>query len=100
MGKPRSELQTLLLTITDNVYFQRPPSTGMQYPCILYTRDFARTEFADDHPYRHTERYQVQYISEDPDDSVKDALKELPMCVFDRWFPAGNLNHDVYKLFF
>lgn len=100
MGRPRSELHTLLKTITDNVYFQRPPSTGMVYPCILYTRDFAETEFADNSPYRHTLRYQVNYIAQDPDDSVKEAIAALPMCIFDRWYPADQLNHDVYKLFF
>lgn len=100
MGRPRSELQTLLKTITNNVYFQRPPSTGMVYPCILYSRDFGETEFADNSPYRHTIRYQVTYISLNIDDSVKEAIAALPMCVFDRWYPADNINHDVYKLFF
>lgn len=100
MGRPRSELHTLLKAITDHVYFQRPPSTGMEFPCILYTRDFAKTEFADDSPYRHTKRYQVVYISRDPDDSVKEQIEALPMCIFDRWYPADNINHDVYKLFF
>ena len=72
----------------------------MEYPCILYSRDFAATEFADNSPYRFTDRYQVIYISEDPDDDTKDLIKALPMCVFDRWYPADQLNHDVYKLFF
>lgn len=103
MARPRTELQTLLEVITPNVYFQRPPSTGMDYPCILYTRDFATTEFADNSPYRFTNRYQVSYISltaKAADDVVKKALEALPMCVFDRWYPADQLNHDVYKLFF
>jgi len=103
MGRPRSELQTLLKTITTNVYYQRPPSTGMQYPCILYTRDFATTEFADNSPYRFTDRYQVIYISNtlnSSDDLAKKTIEALPMCVFDRWYPADQLNHDVYKLFF
>jgi hypothetical protein len=72
----------------------------MSYPCIVYTRDFGQTEFADNNPYRHTKRYQLTYISEDPDDTAKAAIEALPMCVFDRWFSNGNLNHDVYKLFF
>ena len=100
MGRPRSELQAILKEITTNVYYQRPPSTGMQYPCILYTRDFATTEFADNSPYRFTDRYQVTYISINPDDTVKREIEALPMCIFDRWYPADQLNHDVYKLFF
>lgn len=72
----------------------------MDYPCILYTRDFATTEFADNSPYRFTDRYQVIYISLNPDDPVKKEIEALELCVFDRWYPADQLNHDVYKLFF
>lgn len=100
MGRPREELHDLLLTICDAVYFQRPPTKDMEYPCIVYGRDYAETDFADNNPYNHTKRYQVTYFSEDPDDPAKAAIEALPMCIFDRWFPVDNLNHDVYKLFF
>ena len=102
MGRPRSDLSTILHAIADHVYFQRPPSTGMEYPCILYSRDFARTQHADDYPYRHTQRYQLTVISRLPDesDSIRAAIEALPMCAYDRWFAVDNLNHDVYKLFF
>jgi len=99
----RLELQALLESIlgSKNVYFQAPPSNKMEYPCIIYQRDSAVTRFADDKPYNHFKRYQVMYISNDPeDDEVKDQLVALPMCVFDRFYTAENLNHDVYKLFF
>ncbi len=32
---------------SDNVYFQPPPTVKMQYPCIVYKRDYLNTEFAD-----------------------------------------------------
>ncbi len=72
----------------------------MEFPCIVYNRDFAKPTHADNLLYANTKRYQVTYISEDPDDPVKEAIQELPMCIFDRWFATANLNHDVYKLFF
>lgn len=100
MGKPRSELHTILLSITDNVYFQPPESKEIEHPCIVYNRDFARTDHADNFPYAHTKRYQITYISQDPDDAITALIAALPMCIFDRWFAANNLNHDVYKLFF
>lgn len=102
MGRPRSELSTILHAIADHVYFQRPPSTGMEYPCVLYSRDFARVQHADNYPYRHTQRYQLTVISRDPDEtvSIRAAIEALPMCVYDRWYPVNNLNYDVYKLFF
>lgn len=99
---PRLELQALLVNIlgSSNVYFQPPPSIQMQYPCIVYNRDYAATEFADDKPYMHRKRYQVTYISDDPDSEIPAKIAALPLCIFDRFYTADILNHDVYKLFF
>jgi hypothetical protein len=98
----RLELQTLLVDIlgTNNVYFQPPPTVQMTYPCIVYKRDFANTEFAGNKPYNHVKRYQVTVIDRNPDSDIPSHIAELPMCIFDRFFTADNLNHDVYKLFF
>ena len=50
---PRLELQAILAEIleTDQVYFQPPPTVKMEYPCIVYRRDYEETSFADDKPY-------------------------------------------------
>jgi len=99
---PRLELQTLLEDIlgTRNVYFQPPANVQMQYPCIVYKRDTARTMFAGNTPYRYTKRYQVIHISQDPDSVIPDQIAALPMCIFDRHYATNNLNHDVFSLFF
>jgi hypothetical protein len=99
MGQ-RSELQTLLKSFTNNVYFQPPPTVKMVYPCIVYRRDNANTRFAGDKPYKRMTRYQVTIIDRDPDSSICDKIADLPMCIFDRFYTADNLNHDVFKLFF
>lgn len=101
MGQ-RSELQALLVSIlgSNNVYFQPPPSLQMQYPCIVYHRDNLHTRFADDKPYMLKRRYLVKVISKDPDNTINDRIAELPMCNYDRFYTADNLNHDVYRLFF
>lgn len=83
-----------------NVYFQPPPTIIMKYPCVVYKRDFEVTRFADNKPYKHLKRYQVTVIDENPDSDIPDKISELPMCIFDRFYTADNLNHDVYKLFF
>jgi hypothetical protein len=72
----------------------------MQYPCIVYHRDQADTIFADNSPYRNCKRYQVTVIDRDPDSTVPDAIAALPMTIFDRFFTANNLNHDVFVLYF
>ncbi|MET0787482.1 MAG: hypothetical protein ABWY25_12350 [Paenisporosarcina sp.] len=99
---PRLELQAVLTNIleTNNVYFQPPPSVQMVYPCIVYRRDFELTNFADDRPYQTRRRYQVTVIDRDPDSVIPAKIAELPLCVYDRFYTADNLNHDVYKLFF
>lgn len=98
----RPELQTLLEGILDSnhVYFQPPPTVQMEYPCIVYKRDFALTFFAGDKPYRFGKRYQVIVIDTDPDSVIPDKISALPLCIFDRFYTADNLNHDVFKLFF
>jgi hypothetical protein len=101
MGQ-RLELQTLLVDLlgSTNVYFQPPPTVKMQYPCIVYRRDWANTIFAGGKPYNYTKRYQVIVIDPNPDSIIPDKIAELPMCVFERFYTADNLNHDVFKLFF
>lgn len=99
---PRSDLQTLLIDIlgSGNVYFQPPPTVKMLYPCIVYRRDSAKVNFAGDRPYKYMTRYQVTVIDRDPDSDIPAKIAALPMCIFDRFYTADNLNHDVFKLFF
>ncbi len=98
----RLELQSVLVDIlgTNDVYFQPPPTVQMTYPCIVYNRDDVDMTHADNKPYRSKKRYQVTVIDRDPDSTIPEKVGELPLCVYDRFYAADNLNHDVYKLFF
>lgn len=99
---PRLELQALLIDLlgSENVYFQPPPTVVMVYPCIVYKRDQATTQYADDVPYANKKRYQVTVIDRNPDSLINDKVAALPLCSYDRFFAVDNLNHDVYNLFF
>lgn len=97
---PRLQLQSLLESITEHVYFQPPTNVKLQYPCIIYSRDSARSEFANNEGYRYTKRYMVTIIDRDPDSVLTDNLAALPMCTFLRFYTADDLNHDVFNLFF
>jgi len=99
MGQ-RLSLHQLLETFADNVYFQPPENIELKYPCIIYKRDFADTKFADDKPYNHTKRYMVTVIDQDPDSEIPDKVAAMPMSLFNRFYTADNLNHDVYSVFF
>jgi hypothetical protein len=96
----RLQLQTLLESLCDHVYFQPPTGMEMQYPCIIYRRDETDTKIADNIPYSRTKRYQVTVVDRNPDSELPDKVEELPYCGFNRYFPAENLNHYVFTLFF
>jgi hypothetical protein len=101
MGQ-RLDLQTLLEGILGSrfVYFQPPANVQIQYPCIVYAKDSTDTRFADNSPYRHTKRYQVTVIDRNPDSEIPDKVAALPMTLFNRWFAADNLHHDVFNVYF
>lgn len=98
----RLSIQTLLeeLLGSRNVYFQPPANVQMVFPCIVYHRDYAYTEHADDIPYIHCKRYLVTAISADPDSGLYDKLAALPKSMFNRFYTADNLNHDVFRVYF
>jgi hypothetical protein len=97
---PRLELHELLTSITEHVYFQPPENIVLQYPCIIYKRDFAETEFADNEPYNHQKRYMVMVIDRNPDSDIPDKIAKIPMSTFNRFYTADDLNHDVFQVFF
>jgi hypothetical protein len=97
---PRLQLHDILLSFVSNVYFQPPPNVILKYPCIVYHRDFAVTEFADNNPYRHELRYLVTVIDRDPDSDIPGKVAALPKSLYNRFFTSDDLNHDVYRVFF
>lgn len=96
----RLELQALLETLVDNVYFQPPEDVQMTYPAIRYENDDAVTEFAGDKPYLHTRRYQITLITPDADDPAREKLAWLPKCLYDRHYTASQLHHYVFNIFY
>lgn len=96
----RLQLHQLLETFAPNVYFQPPTNIHLQYPCIIYKRDFADTKFADGIPYDHVKRYMITVIDQNPDSEIPDKVASMPMSLFNRFFTVDNLNHDVYSVYF
>lgn len=99
---PRTQLQLLLEETlgTDKVYYDPPITVEIAYPCIIYSRDLSNIQHADNAPYRWTRRYQVKLITKTADDPTFEKLIQLPMCTHSRSFKAGQLNHDVFDLFY
>lgn len=96
----RLEFSEALHKICDNVYFQPPESKKINYPCIIYERRNIDQQFADNIPYAQKTRYTVTVISRDPDDPIVDAVSQFPYCLYDRFYTADNLNHDVFNIYY
>jgi len=96
----RLQLHQLLETFTENVYFQPPTNIQLEYPCIIYKRDFASTKFADDKPYNFKLRYMIIVIDRNPDSDIPDKVASMPLSLFSRFYTVENLNHDVYSVYF
>lgn len=101
MSKTRLDFHNKLLEICDNVYFQAPRDDKMVFPCIKYEMMRPSIVHANNHIYKHTKRYQVEYITKDPDDPIIDALLYfLPHTDFDRQYKSNNIYHNVYEIYF
>lgn len=96
----RLQLHQLLKTFTDNVYFQPPTNVKLEYPCIVYRRDFADSKFADGVVYDHVTRYAITVVDRDPDSEIPDKVASMPMSLFNRFYTVDNLNHDVFNVYF
>jgi len=72
----------------------------MTYPCIRYVLSTKDTKYANNIKYHNTKCYQVTVIDEDPDSEIPDKVEAFPLCQFDRFYPADDLNHWVFNLYF
>lgn len=87
-------------TVIGRTYFQPPENISMIYPAIVYERNTARAQYADNLPYANTKRYTVTVITEDPDSDIPDKVAALPLSSHNRFFVSGKLNHDVFDVYF
>lgn len=98
----RVELHEKLVEILGSrlVYFQPPETVRIAYPCIIYSLDRIDMKYANDKPYFSRKRYNITIIDKDPDSELPDKIKSLPLCSFNRFYTATNLNHWVFTLYF
>lgn len=98
----RLDFQTLLEGLQEGVtvYFQPPPNFQMTYPAIVYNRDYATTDYADNVPYANKIRWQITVIDPDPDSLIPGKVFQLPLMKFVRHFTTENLNHDIYDVYY
>lgn len=99
MGQ-RQKLNSILESIVPNVYFQPPETVKLKYDCIIYKLEHIDKRPADNASYTLDDRYQLTYITRDPDSDIRHVIAELPKCRFTRSFTADNLNHYIYQIYY
>ena len=100
MARSRTKLSEILHGYCPNVYFQPPTGTLLKYPCIIYSLSKIESIHADNNPYVLGSKYDLTYITRDPDDETRYALAKLQTCKFDRAFTSDNLHHYAYTLYY
>lgn len=102
--KSRTELQTELEKVigSKNVYFQPPESLKMKYPCIVYEVSGMSVKLADDKKYNKYMRYQIMYITKEPDTQpmIEKILDGFKYIMYSRHFIIDSLHHDVFDLYY
>ena len=95
----RIELQEIFEKILEskNVYFNPPPNVKLRYPCIIYKLSGEDAKYASNRPYARKPRYSVSLIDKNPDSKYRHKIADLPLCAFDRYYAADNMNHFVYN---
>ena len=97
----RIEFNSILVGVlgSNNVYYQPPKDSVMQYPCIVYELDDAHRRAADNGAYSWIPRYQVTFLRHEVDSPVSQKLAMLPTSSFSRHFATSGVNHDVFAIY-
>lgn len=81
--------------------YVQPPTSGMEYPCIMIERDLpSDNEHADNRLYQSLKGYTITVMDRDPYSAIPDLVEDLRYSQFDRKFKSDGLNHFVFQMFF
>ena len=84
----------------NHVYFQPPESIKMKYPAIVYSLSDIKNLHSGNKVYEQFTSYQVTVIDQNPDSEIYKEISKLPMCRFNRFYVADNLNHYSFTLYY
>lgn len=84
-----------------HVYFQPPTNVKLKYPCFIYHRNAADETHADNRRYIAERRYQVTYITPNPDDPIPlDFGNHFEKCRYGSDYTTDNLYHSNFDLYY
>lgn len=88
---------------SNEVFFQSPSNHKLKYPAIVYSIDDADTKFADSVPYFMRPRYQISYLTLDPDDEKIEKIimsQELQRIRLINHFVSDNIHHYIFRVYY
>lgn len=94
----QSDLERILGT--RNVYFQPPESIKLKYPAIVYQLSGMDIQYSNDGVYKTKKAYTLILIDPNPDTPLVDVMKMMPLCRFNTFYQADNLNHYVFSIYY
>jgi hypothetical protein len=77
-----------------------PKNLKLSYPCIVYQPSFIDRIDADNTWHIISNRYQLMFITSDLETDIPEKLIKLDKCSFERSYPAENLYHYIYQIYF
>lgn len=102
MNDFRLNLHNELKALEDcEAYYQPPENLRIVYPCFVYRRIPGEQFRADNRMYKYHRCWEVIFITTDSESTIReDMLTQFPMCRHIRDYPADNLYHHVFNLFY
>ena len=96
----RLQLYDILKTYCPNVYYNAP-SSGLVYPCIMYTKSGKNNLYGNNVIYSSKQEYQLTVIDQSADSTIAERLEnDLEYCSIDQQYVADRLNHTTLNLYF
>lgn len=99
----RKELGKKLREIlgTDNVYFQPPNNTKINYPCIIYNKERQKIGNSDDIHYLVFDKYEVLVIDRNSDSEIANNIcSSFDYSRVERHFVKDNLNQTTLTIYY
>lgn len=103
MNNHRLELHEKLCTLlgTRDVFFQPPENIKIPNRAIIYQLTDAVQRKANNKLYNKVDRYQVLFITPNPDDRLWETiLEEFEIANFERHYKYENLNYYSISIYY
>lgn len=81
--------------------YYNAPSSGLVYPCIMYTKSSKDNNYSNNAIYLSKQVYQLTVIDPSADSTIAERLEtDLEYCSIEQQYVADRLNHTTLNIYF